>query len=62
MKKIIIVSVAIVIIIATGVILLNSNEETVEEKWLNEKVTSGPFSIDKSEYNVGEKIFVVVNN
>ena len=62
MKKIIIVSVAIVIIIATGVILLNSNEETIEEKWLNEKVTSGPFSIDKSEYNVGEKIFVVVNN
>ena len=62
MKKIILVSVAILIIIATGVILLNSNEETVEEKWLNEKVTSGPFSIDKSEYNVGEKIFVVVNN
>ena len=62
MKKIIIVSVAIVIIIATGVILLNSNEETVEEKWLKEKVTSGPFSIDKSEYNVGEKIFVVVND
>ena len=61
MKKIIIVSVAILIIIATGVILLNSNEQTVEEKWLEEQVRSGPFSIDKSEYNVGEKIFIVVN-
>ena len=60
MKKIIIVSVAILIIIATGVILLNSNEQT-EEKWLEEQVRSGPFSIDKSEYNVGEKIFIVVN-
>ena len=61
MKKIIIVSVAILIIIATGVILLNSNEQTVEEKWLEEQVRSGPFSIDKTEYNVGEKIFIVVN-
>ena len=61
MKKIIIVSVAILIIIATGVILLNSNEQTVEEKWLEEQVRSGPFSIDKSEYNLGEKIFIVVN-
>ena len=62
MKKIIIVSVAILIIIATGVILLNSNEQTVEEKWLEEQVRSGPFSIDKSEYNLGEKIFIVVND
>jgi hypothetical protein len=61
MKKIIIVSVAILIIIATGVILLNSNEQAVEEKGLEEQVRSGPFSIDKSEYNLGEKIFIVVN-
>ena len=62
MKKIIIVSVAILIIIATGVILLNSNEQTMEEKWLEEQVRSGPFTIDKSEYNLGEKIFITVNN
>ena len=52
----------IVIIIATGLILGNSNEQTVEEKWLEEKIVSGPFSIDKSEYNLGEKIFIVVND
>ena len=62
MKKIIIISVAILIIIATGVILLNSNEQTVEEKWLEKQVRSGPFTIDKSEYNLGEKIFITVNN
>jgi len=61
-KKIIIVSIVIVIIIATGLILGNSNEQTVEEKWLEEKIVSGPFSIDKSEYNLGEKIFIVVND
>ena len=61
MKKIILVSVPILIIIATGVILLGSNEQTVEEKWLDEQVRSGPFSIDKDEYNLGEKIFIVVN-
>ena len=52
----------IVIIIAIGLILLNSNEQTVEEKWLEERITSGPFSIDKGEYNLGEKIFISVND
>ena len=61
MKKIIIVSIVIVIIIATGLILLDSNEQTVEEKWLEARITSGPFSIDNSEYNLGEKIFISVN-
>ena len=51
----------IVIIIAIGLILLNSNEQTVEEKWLEERITSGPFSIDKGEYNLGEKIFISVD-
>jgi len=60
-KKIIIVSIVIVIIIAIGLILLNSNEQTVEEKWLEERITSGPFSIDKGEYNLGEKIFISVD-
>ena len=52
----------IVIIIAIGLILLNSNEQTVEEKWLEERITSGPFSIDKGEYNLGEKIFISVDD
>ena len=51
----------IVTIIATGLILLDSNEQTVEEKWLEARITSGPFSIDNSEYNLGEKIFISVN-
>ena len=62
MKKIIIVPIVIVIIVAAGVILVNSNEQTVEERWLEEKITSGPISIDKSEYNLGEKIFIVVTD
>ena len=61
MKKIIIVVIAIIIIIITGLILVNSNEQPVEEKWSDEQVASGPFTIDKSEYNLGEKIFIVVN-
>ena len=52
----------IVIIIATGLIILDPNEQTVEEKWLDEQVTSGPFTIDKDQYNLGEKIFITVNN
>ena len=61
MKKIIIISIVIVIIIAAGIILLNSNEQTVEEKWRNEAVTSGPFTLDKNQYNLGEKIFITIN-
>ena len=73
MKKIIIISIIIGIIITGSVILLNSNQvveevvrdrlgETVEEKWERERVTSGPFSIDKSQYNLGEKIFITVSD
>ena len=61
MKKIIIISIIIgIIITASGILLNSSQEETVEERWLREKVTSGPFSIDKSQYNLGEKIFITV--
>ena len=71
MKKIIIISIVIGIIIIGSVILVNSNqgveeevtetlEETVEERWERERVTSGPFSIDKSQYNLGDKIFISV--
>ena len=63
MKKIIIVSAIILIIIIASAVLLNSNlEKTTEEKWLEELVVSGPFSIDKSQYNLGEKIFITVTN
>ena len=63
MKKIIIVSAIIGIIIIASAVLLNSNQEkTVEEKWLEEQVVSGPFAIDKSQYNLGEKIFITVKN
>ena len=62
MKKIIIISVIIGIIIITSAVLLNSNQETVEEEWTNDIVRSGPFAIDKSQYNLGEKIFITVKN
>ena len=57
----VIIPIIIIIIIAGALIIFTPNEETsknkIEEKW----VKSGPFSIDKSEYNLGEKIFIVVN-
>jgi len=63
MKKIIIVSAIIGIIIIVSAVLLNSNlEKTTEERWLEEQVVSGPFAIDKSQYNLGEKIFITVTN
>jgi hypothetical protein len=57
----VIIPIIIIIIIAGTLIIFTPNEETsknkIEEKW----VKSGPFSIDKSEYNLGEKIFISVN-
>ena len=54
----IIIPIIIIIIIAAVLIIFTSNEETtkneIEEKW----VGSGPFAIDKAQYNVGEKIFL----
>ena len=53
----IIIPIIIIIIIAAALIIFTSNEETtknvIEEKWIK----SGPFAIDKAQYNVGEKIF-----
>ena len=54
----VIISIIIIIIIAGALIVFTSNEETskndIEEKWIK----SGPFEIDKEQYNVGEKIFL----
>ena len=59
-KSIIIVISIITAIIIAGIILFDSNQEIVEtqieEKW-NE---SGPFAIDKKQYNLGDKIFIDV--
>ena len=58
----VIIPIIIIIIIAGALIIFTPNEKTameieIEEEWIN----SGPFSIDKNEYNIGEKIFIVVN-
>ena len=54
----VIIPIIIIIIIAAVLIIFTSNEETtkneIEEKWIG----SGPFAIDKAQYNVGEKIFL----
>jgi hypothetical protein len=49
----------IIVIIISGVIVFNSEQEKIEEKiqWR----TSGPFAIEKYEYYLGEKIFLQVN-
>ena len=57
----VIIPLIIIIIIAAALIIFTSNEETtkngMEEKWIG----SGPFAIDKAQYNVGEKIFLNTN-
>ena len=60
MKKIIIISLSVIIAIIGGLIAINPFEQSVEEKWLEQQITSGPFTIDNSEYFLGEKIFITV--
>ena len=62
MKKIIIISLSIIIAIIGGLIAINPIEKSVEEKWLEQQISSGPFTLDKNEYFVGEKIFITVTN
>jgi hypothetical protein len=58
----VIIPIIIIIIIAGALITFTPNEEIskneIEEKWLK----SGSFEIDKSEYNMGEKIFLSTTN
>ena len=46
----------IIVIIVAGIIVFNSEQETIEEgvAW---RAASGPFQIEKYEYYLGEKIF-----
>jgi hypothetical protein len=58
----VIIPIIIIIIIAGALIIFTQNEEISENKIEEEWIKSGPFSIDKNQYNIGEKIFIVVNN
>ena len=60
-KAKIIIPIIIVIIIAGALITFTPNEEASKNKIEEEWIKSGPFSIDKTEYNLGEKIFIVVD-
>jgi|TARA_B110000444_G_C18429947_1_gene406338 hypothetical protein len=58
----VIIPIIIIIIIAGVLIIFPPNEKTMMETEIEEEwIKSGPFSIDKNEYNIGEKIFIVVN-
>jgi len=54
----VIIPIIIIIMIAGALILFSPNDETsknkIEKKWIK----SGPFEIDKDQYNIGEKIFL----
>ena len=57
----IIIPILIIIIISVGIIITNSNEEINEEIIEDQEVEwiySGPFGMEKTEYNLGEKIFM----
>ena len=60
-KAKIIIPIIIVIIIAGALITFTPNEEESKNKIEEEWIKSGPFSIDRTEYNLGEKIFIVVD-
>ena len=58
----IIIPISIIIIISVGIIMINSNEEVIEEviEEVNEEqevkwIYSGPFGIEKTEYNLGDR-------
>ena len=58
----VIIPIIIIIIIAGVLIIFTPNEKTIPEIEIEKKwIESGPFSIDKNQYNLGEKIFIVVN-
>ena len=54
----VIIPIIIIIIIAAVLIIFTSNDETTKNEIEEEWIKSGPFSIDKAQYNVGEKIFL----
>ena len=61
MNKLKIIIPVLIIIICVGIIIINSNEEKIEEVIIDQEVEwiySGPFGIEKTEYNLGEKIFL----
>ena len=51
----------IIIGIIAGAIAVNSEQEIVEEETEIQWISSGPFSIEKDQYMLGEKIFLTVN-
>nr|AIF22839.1 hypothetical protein [uncultured marine thaumarchaeote SAT1000_10_G09] len=53
----IIIPIIIIIIIVASLIIFTSNEETTKNEIEEKRIESGPFAIDKAQYNVGEKIF-----
>ena len=57
----IIIPIIIIVIIASA-IAFSLEQETIEEEVIVQQwIKSGPFSIEKSEYNLGEKIFLTVS-
>jgi len=61
-KAKVIIPIIIIIIIAGVLITFTPNEETSKNKIVEKWVKSGPFEIDKAEYNMGEKIFLTTND
>jgi len=55
----------VIIIVIVGVIGITNQEITenkIENKIENKWLKSGPFELDRAQYNVGEKIFLSVKN
>ena len=61
--KVIIPVITIIIIIIAGILItFNPNEELPENEIQEEWISSGSFEMDKSEYNMGDKIFLSTSN
>ena len=62
MKALKIIIPVIIIIAIASAIITNLDQEKPEDEIVGQWRESGPFSIEKYEYNLGEKIFFEVND
>ena len=58
----VIIPIIMIIIISVVLITYTPNEETTENKIEEKWQKSGSFEIDKSEYHIGEKVFLSTTN
>ena len=60
-KKIISITVSVIVVAVTGGIIYYYNIQTLPEDMKTQWISSGPFAIDKPKYKLGEDVFLTVH-